>query len=230
MIINICGSSGSGKSSLVRQLMSQYPIRIPLQPENRKRPVAYTCGKHCYGNNLFVLGHYETACGGCDTLASWFPDGMLHEIYEWIRAAHTSTTNIIYEGLLIESDVKRAINLHKDGYPFVAVFLNTSKQLCLDSVRMRREANGNFKPLNPKNTLDRVRQCIRRRERLINEGDCHTEYLSREDALTFCQTELGLQRIAIPLPEIPKPEPEIPKPEPKKEESKFDFSAFLDGK
>ena len=227
MIINMCGSSGSGKSTVVKQLMSMYPKRIPLQPDNRKRPVAYTC-KRKEGRDLFVLGHYETPCGGCDTLASYFPEKMLSQIYNWIRSV-PKTTDVLYEGLLIESDVRRAIELHKDGWDFMAVFLNTPEDVCLDSVKMRREARGNFKPLNPKNTTDRIRQCLRRRERLTNEGGVRCEYLTRDDALTFVQTTLGLPVVKI---HVPKPEP-APRPVEEKPakigSGQLDLLAYLKG-
>jgi len=159
MIVNISGTGGSGKSHVVRNLMGYYDEVKPLLVEGRKRPWAYNC-KKSDTKSLFIMGHYETPCGGCDTLATFFNEKYVDQIYETVRKV-SKDFNVIYEGLLIESDVRRRIELHRDGFPLTIISLDVSLEVCLESTRKRRLAKGNDKPLNPKNTIERYNHAKR---------------------------------------------------------------------
>lgn len=93
MIINIRGTSGSGKSHLVRSVMDLYGLRTKFFVENRKQPIGYTAHRRTSGRNLSVLGHYETACGGCDTIPS------LDQIFSRAMKAH-GEHDVLFEGLI----------------------------------------------------------------------------------------------------------------------------------
>jgi len=200
MIINISGTGGSGKSHTVRSLMVCYDIREPLLIEGRKRPWAYICKNLSRttdtvgGDNaksLFVMGHYETPCGGCDTLATFFSERYIDQIYETVRKV-SKDFNVIYEGLLIESDVRRRVELHQDGFPLTIISLDVSLEECLESTRKRRLAKGNDKPLNPKNTIERYKHAKRCMIRLKTAG-VNVLHLDREAAFEKCLELLGLK-------------------------------------
>lgn len=208
MIINISGTSGSGKSMIARQIMALYTRVEPLMAPPRKRPAGYTCFRR-NGKKLFVLGHYETDCGGCDTLANYFGDeGMLTGIYNWVRAAHGPNTDVVYEGLIVESDVRRCAKLYEDGFPLVVLSIDISLEDCLQSVRDRREAKGNFKELNPKNTKAKFTQARRKRERLLEAGvDCR--FQNRDESVKLAMLLLGFLGVQN-IPEIKvKPRPQV---------------------
>lgn len=188
MIINISGTYGSGKSTLVNKVKDKYPEVNPRFVEDRKRPFGYICINDGDGSELFIPGHYETPCGGCDTLAQ-FPK-MLDFIYALIESHAKEGRHVLYEGSLIESDVRRAKEL-SERHPFKLVTLDLSLDECLASVKARREARGNFKPLKPKNTIDRHRLVLRRNERLTLAG-VTTMKKNREEALQVCLEEFGL--------------------------------------
>ena len=63
MIINVRGTSGTGKSTVIHNILKKYP----------HKPVISHGGKHMgykveltSGKFLYVVGKYETQCGGCD--------------------------------------------------------------------------------------------------------------------------------------------------------------------
>ena len=79
MIINIRGTSGSGKSFLVRHIMRLYPKQVPVYVSDRRQPISYTLSRS--GRKLLVVGHYESVCGGCDTVHS------MDAIFDLVRSS-----------------------------------------------------------------------------------------------------------------------------------------------
>lgn len=160
MIVNVRGTSGSGKSTLVRNIMALYPVRSPYNTQGRKRPLGYSLGLDSDPPlTLFVPGHYETACGGCDTIKT------VDEVYRMVRVAALGAPvlDVIYEGIMVQDDVRRAVEmdleLRATGQPpLVVIGLTTPVEECLAAVRGRREARGDARELNPKNTVDRARR------------------------------------------------------------------------
>ena len=104
-IINIRGTSGSGKSTLARRIMEQYPHRVVFRREGRKQPIGYLyqrdASPNTKGRQLAVIGHYETPCGGCDTIQK------MDDIFQLVRDSHEAGHDVLFEGLLISADMKR---------------------------------------------------------------------------------------------------------------------------
>jgi thymidylate kinase len=190
MIINIRGTSGSGKSTLVRNVTALYQARFPVKVVGRKQPIGYIhqCGT---GKSLAVVGHYETDCGGCDTIAN------MDEIYDKVREAHAAGMDVLYEGLLISADANRVIALHTDGLPVRVIALNTPLDVCLASVNHRRRNTAMIKgkeykgDVNPKNTTSKfagVKSSLKR----IEAAGIPNSWESRESALALIRTEFNL--------------------------------------
>lgn len=172
MIINLRGTNGSGKSTIVKKVMSLYENLSPLSAPGRRRPVGYLLDKP--GSNLFVPGHYEIACGGCDTLKT------LDQVYELINEYHPSGDFTLYEGIMVNDDVTRAVELSK-RFPLIVISLTTPLDECFRSIRERRESKGNMQEVNPKSTTNRYKGIKRRLERLRNAG-IQVEEMDREKA------------------------------------------------
>lgn len=135
-IINIRGTSGSGKSTVARDIMALYTggRRKFFSPE-RKQPLGYTLNRGTVsktGRGLAVVGHYETPCGGCDTITS------MDRIFDLVRISHTAGYDVLFEGLLISAEVNRMAQLHLDGLPTHVVLLDVPLEECLRSVNERR--------------------------------------------------------------------------------------------
>lgn len=151
-VINIRGTSGSGKSTLVRKLVELYQTKEPVHIADRKQPLFYILRGEGLPP-LSLLGHYETACGGCDTIPS------MDRIYELVRQRLADGDSVLYEGLLISAEVNRAVQLHTDGFDLTVVELQTPLDLCVESVNQRRWAKTPDKPgVNPKNTTAKFKQ------------------------------------------------------------------------
>lgn len=158
MIIQVRGTSGSGKSTAVRAVMAAVGGWEPVFAPGRRRPLYYR--SEAAGAAVAVLGHYETPCGGCDTV------GSAAAVYELVLGVRPLVAAVLCEGLLLSEDVKWSSRL--DG--LVIYFLNTPPARCLDHVRARRRAAGDTRPLDPANTENRVRTIERARVRLAAAG------------------------------------------------------------
>lgn len=186
MIINLRGTSGAGKSTIVKMVMEKYTSKEPMYRDGRRQPIFYNLSRNGTAlRGLRTLGHYEIACGGCDTIQK------IDDVYEMVRKAHAEGYDVLYEGIIVQDDVNRAIQLHKEGFPLVVLGLTTPLKDCLASVQARRDARGDVRPLDPKNTIARAKRVKSRMEKLRLSG-VKTEWVSREQALERCLALLGL--------------------------------------
>lgn len=157
MIIQIRGTSGSGKTTVMRQIMSRLPgmhERNPVFVKGRKQPLYYEIGRAA------ILGHYETACGGCDSI------GSAAQCYVQIMKLLNDFDIILCEGLLLSEDVKWSSQLPD----LHVIYLTTPLETCLKQILKRRKEAGNDKPLNPENTSKRVGVIERSRLKLLAQG------------------------------------------------------------
>lgn len=114
--------------------MSRYPQRVRINKKERKRPLGYIC----YGQArpLFVVGHYETDCGGCDTITS------VQEVYDIVQEAHDQGFDVLYEGLLISAEFRRTLAMSQDpALEHTTIGIDITLEECLASVNARRRAN-----------------------------------------------------------------------------------------
>lgn len=146
--IQICGTSGSGKTSVVRQYIAD-SVAVPILFNHKKKPTVYE-GR--WGDiPVFFLGSYETTCGGCDTIPSVT---IVAELMEYLDNAYSDGV-LLFEGLMISHMVGTVGNMQvKLGVERnVRAFLDTPLDVCLARVQARRDAAGNTKPFNPANTI-----------------------------------------------------------------------------
>lgn len=150
MIINIRGTSGSGKSTLVYKFMDDYPVDKILNEKGKVQDYV----AHTPWGQFFILGRYETQCGGCDTIKT--QDEICDRIRKYVRKGH-----VIFEGLLVSGIATRYFELAEElfeikyGAPFIMAFLDTPYELCIERIIERRKERGNTKELNPTNTKNK---------------------------------------------------------------------------
>lgn len=161
MIIQVRGTSGSGKTWAVKRVMEGTDWQAVSAP-GRKRPLYYRTAAGSDWPPTVVLGHYESACGGCDTIGS---AAAVAALTTRLRAEHPGAV-IIQEGLLLSEDVKWT----RDMGDVFCLFLATPVDKCLEQVRGRRAAAGNDKPLKEDNTRNRVGVIDRARVKLTEAG------------------------------------------------------------
>lgn len=186
MIINIRGTSGSGKSTLMKAVMAEYQSKIRIMAPGRKQPIGYVLSR-ASGRQLAVPGHYEVACGGCDTISDY------ETIYSKVREADDLNMDVLYEGLLISGESARPIALHNEGREVHVIALSTPLDVCIASINERRQAKRgpDAPPVKERNTIAKARAVEIAMSKMDAAGiDCC--FLSREDALTRVKDLLGL--------------------------------------
>lgn len=135
----------------------------PSYEPGRKRPMFYSNAK-----DVVVLGHYESPCGGCDSV------GSAAEVYKWLErldggSFHGNQRHIVCEGLLLSEDTKWSSQLSD----LRVIYLTTPLERCLRQIESRRaEKAGNKtpKPLNVDNTTRRFDVVERSRVKLMDLG------------------------------------------------------------
>lgn len=161
MILNIRGTSGSGKTTLVRHLMKKWGPGEPHFVEGRKRPLYYGFGNE--KARVWLLGSYETTCGGCDTISG------ADFTFDLVRKL-AATGHVVFEGLLLSGEVRRIAELSED-FPVAVIALSTTLEKCLEQVNARRYArNSALPPVKEANTASKYRTVARSMHRLAEEA------------------------------------------------------------
>lgn len=156
LVIQVRGTSGSGKTTVMRKVTKALGKWKPIYVAKRKQPLYYELETKTY--DLTVLGHYEATCGGCDNI------GSARAVYELIQEVDADV--ILCEGLLLSEDVKWSSQLDD----LRVLFLATDVETCIRQITNRRKEAGNDKPLNESNTRNRVAVIERARLRLLERG------------------------------------------------------------
>lgn len=144
LVITIRGTMGSGKSTIVKELLSSLSAQ-PILHGNRIR--GHVC-LDVFGKPLHVLGPYNKATGGCDNIGT--QDEVCNLVRQWAGKG-----NLLFEGLLISGLFARynALDDELAEHHFIHGFLDTPLDKCIDRVLARRAAKGNTKPFDPYRTL-----------------------------------------------------------------------------
>lgn len=104
-VIQIRGTSGSGKTTAMRRILDYFGDWQAYYVPARRGPIYYQCvSEWAEAIDLFVLGHYESPCGGCDNIGS---AKAVHELYRVLEdeTRPTHPRVILGEGLLLSEDV-----------------------------------------------------------------------------------------------------------------------------
>jgi hypothetical protein len=197
-IINIRGTSGSGKSTVAREIMKLYqPNPLRYREEGRKQPLGYRYKAWPTGPDLAVVGHYETDCGGADTI----PDYV--KLVRLVREGAEAGMDVLFEGLLFSGDVKRTVDLAQwavsKGHALHVIAMQMDLDVCVASVNERRanKAARLGRPpkgdVNPKNTIAKHRGLTLACSRLEAEGVTVHRPVGREATLGLCKQLLGFK-------------------------------------
>lgn len=182
-IVNIRGTSGSGKSTLVQKFLQFHPhdpVVANLNDWKSEKVVAYKCWDYSKPKFVaYVMGRYETQCGGWDALSYKGSHQDLEDMC--IQAA--ALGHVIFEGLTVSSSYTRWLNVSK-AYPgqMIFAFMDTPEEICHDRILMR---NGGKEPKrDAKGLADynrKFRNCIVQSAKLQAMGE-RVEWLSSDDA------------------------------------------------
>jgi len=140
VIINVRGTSGSGKTTAVMKLLKMFPNHPFYDKEGK------TYGHRIdvkYNRFVFVVGPYRTSCSGCDRLKS--QDQVCELVTRFSKWG-----DVLFEGYRTSGSVQRYVNLAHSlpNHQFLFAFMNTPLKKCLQRLQKRRKKNNLTKPLS----------------------------------------------------------------------------------
>lgn len=152
-VIKLGGCNGSGKTSAAKAILEITDAQPRKWRGTRKSPNYYHGDYE--GHEVLILGSYETACGGMDTISD------KHERLDFIKWAVRTAANggiVFFEGLMT-GKTYGAIGeysdhtFHKDQARWLYAFMDTPFDVCVQRVLQRRAAAGNDAPFDPERTM-----------------------------------------------------------------------------
>lgn len=199
MIIQVAGTSGSGKSHLVRAFMrwaekEEIPVETQYvsdltKPQGRgERPVGYVVGAEGRGieHNVFLPGAYETPTGGCDTIRN------LDTAFGLIESYRKQGCHVLYEGLFMMNQQRGPALAAELGKNFCVLQLTTPLAICMASINARRAERGAEELVNKKNTIDNYKRAENYCSRMRNAG-ARVFRVSRDEGLDKILELLGAE-------------------------------------
>lgn len=168
MIVNIRGTNGSGKSTVVKTFLARRPYVEVFGVLGPRRPEAYKI--RLTGKWLYVIGSYQTNTGGVDAMPLSSTE-LVALLEKYRKLGH-----VMFEGVVISTyygAVGEWLEAHKEEA--LVVFLDTSEEVCLQSVRARTLNS------RTKNIASKIKSIENVRERMIGVG-IPTKLLNRGNA------------------------------------------------
>jgi hypothetical protein len=170
MIINIRGTNGSGKSTVVKKFLQRFPHVELFGALGPRRPEAYKV--RLPNNLLYVVGPYQSLTGGIDAL----PLNSVEIVT--LLDKYRKLGHVMFEGVVISTyhgAVGEWLVQHKTEAK--VVYLDTKLEVCLEAIASRGTVQR-----GTKNVEAKVKMVQRTKERFDAAG-VPTELLSRSNAV-----------------------------------------------
>ena len=174
-VISLRGTNGAGKSTMVRNFMER--MGQPTRKLGLDGKLAGYMFTRTDTSKVFVLGRYETACGGLDATYSY--PGAADDLCQDIVDCANSPGDVVCEGVVALSSYgigrlqTLAETLKTFHHNIVFALLDTPEEICIERVQARRLAKGNLKPFDPANLHSKYEGIKKDQQRLAARGlDC----------------------------------------------------------
>lgn len=181
MILNIRGSSCSGKSTNVYRLLQDYPSVEVWERVgwNKTKP---RCVGHLVAGGLFVVGPYLSTAktGGLDMLMP----AKTELVTLWLEWNMLSYEHVLFESMMASLAIGRYHELRKrldaatgQRNSITFAFMNTPLEVCRERIRSRNGGRGpTGKGINEEATVDHQHARVQQiRQRLTEKGEvCET--------------------------------------------------------
>ncbi len=175
IIINIRGSSGAGKTTVVRRFVERLPHEaIGGTPG---KPKGYRVDATTWGiaTPVWIVGSYENTCGGADGIRTQ------EEIADRVVKAQPFG-HVLVEGLLLSQ-----IGLGGTATPIlkdhgaVFGFMDTPWDTCVARVLFRRAVAGNDKELDPEKNMRRNFNSVQTVAKKLRDAGCDVRTIPHDD-------------------------------------------------
>ena len=163
MILNIRGTSGSGKSYVVYQALRKYGYEY-LKYEGKI--IGTKIGP------IATVGKYdpERFCGGCDTVKKTEEKNTQEIVCDIIRILWEEKMEIIlFEGLITSGIFGRFHELDKQVGGIVWGFLDTPIEVCIERTKQRSLVSGKGY-INEEHVINKFKQVQSARKNAISHG------------------------------------------------------------
>jgi thymidylate kinase len=175
MLINIRGTNGAGKTSVILELFTKCKPQPIYGVLGSRLPEAYKL-KFPNCETVFVLGPYTAQCGGCDRIQ---PYDLIPSLIE----KYAEQGHMVFEGILISGCwgvIGRLLERWKRDA--IIVFLDTPVDQCIRRIRTRRLERGDEREFDPRNLIQKHTTVVRLRQKIIAAGIVRTQTVSCENA------------------------------------------------
>jgi len=196
MIIQIVGTSGSGKSHLMRSFLkwaAESNGALPFKEyiEGREAPIGYFFrlkGVQKSKNSrqdIYVPGHYDAPTGGCDTIHD------VKQVFTLIKDNYKIGRTVVFEGLFCMNQTRGPALAAEVGKGFVVLQLTTPLATCLSSINERRAERGEGDLDTKKNTIQNYKRAENFSYRMRDAG-ARVIRTNRDEALDKLVSLLGV--------------------------------------
>lgn len=189
MHIQIRGTSGSGKSTIIRHIIDWIdPSNLKPHYRDRSIPYYYSWGK------IRIVGPYVRPSGGLDVLGK--EERRLANLFELYKQFHDEGCIVLSEGIMQAEDVKWTTQLLDYGVPLRIIYMDTDLDTCIERIIQRRLEAGNTKDFSEDNTRNRHEVIRRSRLRLLqyrreNECDLKMFLLNGQSSVEWIKSQIG---------------------------------------
>lgn len=189
MHIQIRGTSGSGKSTIIRHIIDWIdPSNLKPHYRDRSIPYYYSWGK------IRIVGPYVRPSGGLDVLGK--EERRLANLFELYKQFHDEGCIVLSEGIMQAEDVKWTTQLLDYGVPLRIIYMDTDLDICIERIIQRRLEAGNTKDFSEDNTRNRHEVIRRSRSRLLqyrreNECDLKMFLLDGQSSVEWIKSQIG---------------------------------------
>lgn len=185
-IINIRGTNGAGKTTVVRAIMGYLRPHTNFKTSNGVFMHIY---KTPAGVDVAFVGLYEGAVtGGVDRVKN--VRDVVAACQEVIPHAHIVLEGLLLSGLQqLTKDIADACAAHGE---FHALTLDTPKEKCIDQTMKRRALAGNDKPFDPGKSLLPKYRAVELAQAKLRSWGLDSRVVSQRDAVIAALGLLGL--------------------------------------
>ena len=174
MIVSLRGCSGAGKSTVATTIMAQYPTETIYTEQGKIEGYKVDIGKQF---PLYIAGKYDTPCGGCDSIKT------LQEVVDRVKKYYNAGGNVLFESLLASGGYGTVGKLSEEIPDYIFATLDTPLDVCLERVKQRRAAKGNFEPLDPTNTKSKFDSTRNVMKRMLADPTKKAVWIDHTDAV-----------------------------------------------